>query len=99
VAFFVEALRDAHGFLRTEVEFARRCLLHGGGGKGRRGVALAVFFVDVGDKQAALGGSFQGIDGGFGIGSVGEAEFFGFFAILFSYILMVLRPIYYYTKS
>ena len=82
VTFFVKTLRDTHGFLRTEVEFACRCLLHGGGGKGRRGVALAVFFVDVGDKQAALGGCFQGINGGLGIGSIGEAEFFGFFAVV-----------------
>ncbi|CIV68617.1 Uncharacterised protein [Streptococcus pneumoniae] len=28
-----------------------------------------------------------------------SSNFFGFFAILFSYILMILRPIYYYIKN
>ena len=42
---FVKLLRDAHGFLRAESQFARGFLLQGRGGERRRGIALALLAV------------------------------------------------------
>src|SRR5579863_2939 len=54
---FVQALRDHHRALHAETQFARRVLLQLAGGKGRRGVAAALFFVDSANDPV---GGFEG---------------------------------------
>ena len=55
---FVQALRQAHGLLRAEAQFAGGFLLQGGGGERRRRVALDAFALDRTDGEGA------GFDGG-----------------------------------
>ncbi len=46
---FIQLLRDAHSALRGEAQLARRFLLQGRGGEGRRRVAFALFLLDIDD--------------------------------------------------
>ena len=62
---FVQLLRQAHGLLRAEAELSRRFLLQGGGGEGRRRVALDALALDRSDSEAA------GLDGRLGSQSKG----------------------------
>jgi hypothetical protein len=51
---FVELLRHAHGAAGGEAQLARGLLLQGGGGEGRRRVALALLLLHRLDHQLAL---------------------------------------------
>ena len=51
---FVQLLRDAHGLLRAEAQFARGFLLQGRGRERRRGIALALLAIHAQHRELAL---------------------------------------------
>ena len=56
---FVQLLRDAHGLLRAEAQFAGGLLLQGRGRERRRGIALALLAIDVEHLEFAVRGVLQ----------------------------------------
>ena len=51
---FIQPLRDHHGALHAEAQFARRILLQLAGSKRRRGIAAALFLIDRPDDPVGL---------------------------------------------
>jgi len=70
----VEILGGAHGARGGQPELAYPFLLHGGGGERRRGVALALAAVDLGDGELAIGGRLETFPRRGGAGLVLEGE-------------------------
>jgi hypothetical protein len=70
----IEPLRRAHRALRAEAELARRFLLQRRGRERRRGIALALFLLDAGDRECTAGGSFQRAPNVLGARAVGDRE-------------------------
>ena len=68
----VELLRDAHRLLRAEAELARRLLLQGRGGEGRRRVAPCTRFFSTADDRE-VGRLDRGLRG-VGAGLVGRSN-------------------------
>ncbi len=51
-AILIQALRDSHGVIGGKAQLARRFLLQGGGGEGRRRIAGGGFGLDAGHAEA-----------------------------------------------
>ena len=75
---FVKLLGGAHGAVGGHTEFAHGVLLHGGGGKGGRRVAAALFLFDGSNLRVFTGQSGQYFRL---TGFVGQRELFEFFAL------------------
>ena len=80
---FVQLLRNLHGALGGEAEFARGFLLQRGGGERRRRPALALLADHIGDLQHALRRSDDSLARGFGGVAIGDRELFELLAVEF----------------